>query len=249
MLEQIYQILTKNKLNWILDSGSLLGMVRDGEFLPWDRGIDISILYTPGDRENLELAVKELQTIGFYASQYTLGGVPYKYVITTKNLKKFRYNIDLHMFVKWNDMWVCPQISDHEIKNNFDKVKRFFWCVERGYTIVPGKKKGILEYIKYAVRQAYRLWITRKSYVKVEFGKFLPDKAYTYYWKIPSEYVEEVAEDEAFHYRKPGKTEEYLEFRYDDWHVPKKEWHFLSDDHSCVKCTSDEIYDMMKQYQ
>ena len=74
MLEQIYQILTKNKLNWILDSGSLLGMVRDGEFLPWDRGIDISILYTPGDRENLELVVKELQTIGFYASQYTLGG-------------------------------------------------------------------------------------------------------------------------------------------------------------------------------
>ena len=48
MLRKIYDILSSNNLDWFLDSGSLLGTTREGKFLEWDRGIDISILLKPG---------------------------------------------------------------------------------------------------------------------------------------------------------------------------------------------------------
>ena len=74
MLRRIYDVLTDNNLDWFLDSGSLLGMVRDGAFLPWDGGIDISVLLRDGDIERVKHAVAEIMSFGFYATKYTWGG-------------------------------------------------------------------------------------------------------------------------------------------------------------------------------
>ena len=47
-LKQILQILDKNDVNYWIDYGTLLGIIRDGDFIPWDDDIDLGCLSSDG---------------------------------------------------------------------------------------------------------------------------------------------------------------------------------------------------------
>lgn len=44
VLKEICSILERNKINYFLDAGTLLGVVRDGDLLPYDKDMDIGVL-------------------------------------------------------------------------------------------------------------------------------------------------------------------------------------------------------------
>ena len=46
MLFYFTDFLTKHRINYFLEGGTLLGIVRDGDLLPWDHDVDISIDYS-----------------------------------------------------------------------------------------------------------------------------------------------------------------------------------------------------------
>ena len=46
MLFYSTDFLTKHGIKYFLEGGTLLGIVRDGDLLPWDHEVDISIDYS-----------------------------------------------------------------------------------------------------------------------------------------------------------------------------------------------------------
>ena len=42
-LNWIINVLEKNKIDYIIDSGTLLGIIREGKLMKWDKDIDITI--------------------------------------------------------------------------------------------------------------------------------------------------------------------------------------------------------------
>lgn len=61
---EIVTFLRRHGVTFWLDQGTLLGVIRDGELLPWDKDIDISV-WTEGFDKVLELS-EELRRRGYY---------------------------------------------------------------------------------------------------------------------------------------------------------------------------------------
>ncbi len=63
MLEDVSDILEKNNIEFWLESGTLLGIVREGRLLPWDNDVDISIKEEYLDK--LLSSLSEISSLGY----------------------------------------------------------------------------------------------------------------------------------------------------------------------------------------
>ena len=63
MLEDISDILSKHNIEFWLESGTLLGAVREGRLLPWDNDIDIAI--SEDSLEALLMVLPEVSSAGY----------------------------------------------------------------------------------------------------------------------------------------------------------------------------------------
>lgn len=72
-LEQVTQALDHEGVSHFLDTGTLLGAVRDGRFIPWDNDIDIGIVDCLCDDARLLRLVGKLSSTGFVANLSTTG--------------------------------------------------------------------------------------------------------------------------------------------------------------------------------
>jgi lipopolysaccharide cholinephosphotransferase len=50
MLQVIANLLREHRIPYILEAGTLLGVVREGRLLPWDTDVDITVLYQNADQ-------------------------------------------------------------------------------------------------------------------------------------------------------------------------------------------------------
>lgn len=75
MLFDTIDYLDKQKIVYHLEGGTLLGIVRDGELLPWDHDVDISILADDVERfmSNLGYFYKKGYKISFRKSSNSIG--------------------------------------------------------------------------------------------------------------------------------------------------------------------------------
>ena len=60
---EVINILNKNKIHYWLCHGTLLGIVRDGELIPWDHDIDIALWYDNSLKKNFIKLMKNHQFI------------------------------------------------------------------------------------------------------------------------------------------------------------------------------------------
>ena len=66
ILKEIHRICEKYRISYALDSGTLLGAIRHGGFIPWDDDLDIS-MYRKDFRRLAACIEEELpEEIGFY---------------------------------------------------------------------------------------------------------------------------------------------------------------------------------------
>ena len=246
-MKEIYNILTKNNVKWFADSGSLLGIIREGKFLDWDKGIDLSaVIDDIEDINNVSKAVIQIQQLGFYVAQFSWNGCIYKYVLSTKDEKKYPYNVDLHLFVKKGDMYVCPQISPKENVDFITQIKNMFLSVKKGYPIE--KKNNVISIIKYYIKKTYQFFVWRRTNVINMRQHAVSGNANTYYWTIPDRYLESTVLLIGTDLYGPSGYLDYLSYRYGNWKVPNKEWVFLRDDHSIKVSSIDEIDNIISLY-
>ena len=121
--KEIQKILDDSKLIWWLDSGSLLGLVRDGKFLKQDHDIDIGIIY-----ENEEIICKlitTLSSLGFRVVKFNYDGNLYKCKCVPESESVFNYILDIQFYKRCDKEWICPQMV---FKNNLtlaNRIRRF----------------------------------------------------------------------------------------------------------------------------
>jgi len=65
-LREMKEILDKNRINYWLDAGTLLGAVRNGKIIGWDHDIDLATWYENVDR--IVSIFPELKKRGFEAN-------------------------------------------------------------------------------------------------------------------------------------------------------------------------------------
>ena len=70
ILKEVDKICVKNKINYWVDFGTLIGTIRHQGFIPWDDDIDICILRKDFERFR-EACAKELDKKFFYQSHET----------------------------------------------------------------------------------------------------------------------------------------------------------------------------------
>ena len=222
--------------SWFLDSGSLLGVIRDGRFLKSDRGIDISVIINDYNDPGIEETVKKLEDLGFVVSRYKWGDVVYKYCIAPKKNSHFPFAIDLHLFKRFNDEYICPQVSLMPQKT---LIANLTTSLRKGG--MPKEKKGAKNYFikvyTYFYRDIFKYFGTpMKMRQRAYEGTGMP-----YLWYIPVNYFNGVEVGKVENLNVLKTPEQYLEFRYGNWKVPVSDWVTLRDDGGIRKSSVNEI--------
>jgi len=63
LLEEASAVLTSHRIGFCVDSGTLLGIVRENRLLPWDNDLDFSV-FAP-EKAAMDLALEEFRARGF----------------------------------------------------------------------------------------------------------------------------------------------------------------------------------------
>jgi len=200
-LEWITNLLNKKKIRYVVDGGTLLGLMRDGKLLPQDEDIDISILNY--DKEKLKLILPEIK----------------------KRKYKIQEGYYKNLFCSYT-LFPPQSIEGREIDIKiFRKYKDYIWCPER--YAKNSDKTGFIYYISKAIRLPFLLLvkvipnlspIINKIFFKVDT------------WKIPLKYIEKTKFLQNTKIPTPLDWKQYLKFRFGNWKIPNKNWNYIHDD-------------------
>jgi len=123
MLVEFDKICTKHKLQYWLDSGTLLGAVRHEGFIPWDDDIDLSM---PLEDYNkfIEIAQEELPDSIFFQTTQTDSKFPFDYIkLRSQKAKIVEFHevgkkVDYHQGV-FVDIFPMMTLSNSEFHKQF----------------------------------------------------------------------------------------------------------------------------------
>jgi len=217
--DRITSVLAENAIPYWVDSGTLLGLVREGRLLGWDNDIDLAIMHEHLE-QFLELA-QSLEAKGYAVAKRSWHGLIYKVKLTP--LGGLARTIDVNIFREAeNHIW-CPQVAwvefGREIASAIERLPQSAWALVD------------LSFHRILRRVVLRNGVPRHICVdRYPWKRFF--KLYT--WWIPKDMIFPLGQDISTGISIPGKVELYLNFRYGDWRTPKSNWSFLTDDGGLV---------------
>lgn len=201
-----------------LDSGTLLGMMREGQLLKNDNDIDLGVwadeagplLRDPG----------RWRAAGYKPQVFSLGGRPFKLKLYPSAAKVGPLRIDINLFREEGGSATCPQQVPASMLEPGNSLQRLSRVWRR-----PGRVADVI------LEDATRLWNAVFRPGRVAFDAF-PWKRFTTLreWRIPAHYFRELRSDGPWATKVPRDWEAYLTFRYGDWRVPAPHWVFHRDD-------------------
>ena len=226
--------------DWFLDSGSLLGIIRDHSFLVSDLGIDLSIIVPSYSHKPIKELAKSIENLGFILSRYEWNGVAYKYCFAPSPSTGFKFAIDLHLFVRVGNEYLCPQVSLNKNKGiGIQKVDVFFRNIRKGNIISCGET--IYDKFKSFVAAFYRYKLhyfghamNMSKYVSKNCGD-------TFFWVIPVDLYNGTKFSDDVNLRVLKHPDSYLEYRYGVWRIPNSDWNTIRDDGGIRKTNCDMI--------
>ena len=215
---EFLKILENSGVNYWVESGTLLGLWRDGSLISHDKDIDIGVWTDQIDLLNIiELKIKGEYTVHYYYFKnklYKAKFVP----LAGYNLRK----IDINFYFHWDEFACCYQSLF------FKKDNLIFYY--------------FMAFIEYAFTSHY---IKRKT--KIFFGKFPLSLLRKHgFWMIKSHHFSKRDELDynGTKVKIPSSTEEYLESKYGDWKSSRKDWNFMTDDKSLNRSVPRELLDI-----
>lgn len=209
-LRWVLDLLNEHELPYWLNSGTLLGLMREGQLLEGDEDIDLSLW------AEHEAALRELlphfKRAGYRVLTADYRGRRFQYNFSLSSGQR-RRTIDLSLFRRCGEQAWCPE---------------YFFKVQprRG----AGKKKGFLGLVRSVMRFFWRRLIAlvpvRVSISAWPWRLFVRQAT----WWIPAAYFDNLEFHPALGAFIPADWRGYLEFRYGNWKVPCKDWVFHRDD-------------------
>jgi hypothetical protein len=236
MLDTIIREFRESPIVWWIDSGTLLGFVREGGFLKHDSDIDIGIIFDDKLITEVESLMERLARLGFRKVRFCWGNHVYKYKLIP-HPNGFPYKLDINLFRKSGENYICPQGVKRTNPNGLRRVKQKLIDWKKGNTIAKGStlRQRIMywSYLLYA-----RLFLGSSATIQID--RLVPEYYTMYMWVIPREYPENLTLLE------PGfpvfaETQEYLEYRYGDWRTAVLDWDFTKDDHGLRRAELSEL--------
>lgn len=216
-LLQIIGFLEKRGIESFLDTGTLLGAVRDKGFIPWDNDMDISIKPQNFNREAMLAAANDIHQAGF-------------------NIDFFDNALYLHKDPDINFGIMIYQSNGQEYTNYLSKTtysNRLLWLMQniaqdklifsKGYS-TSYKMKGILLKAKSLLR-LLPLGLFGDGIASQEKKQIV----------IPLHYFAKMGKLDFYGHALtiPDNAESYLAYRYgENWHTPIEQYNYMTDDKS-----------------
>lgn len=218
-LDCIKEAFEQNSCRYFLDTGTLLGAIRDKQFIPWDNDIDIGVV----DCENISICIKNICDY-----MYRHG---YNVTATNHEIDVFDDTGILNLGVKFYDHEsgeyktsfgkVCGSPTMHMLYNSLSNIIIY----KRGYGAYYIKSifSSFLRIIGPIIPKCLIDYLDRKSNV-INQSLTIPDvllnsfSDYIFYnnqYKVPTNYTD------------------YLEYRYGKgWSKPNPNYNYITDDNA-----------------
>ena len=229
---KIIYVLDNNKISWWIDQGSLLGIIRDKCFMPWDHDIDISAwnIEKVDKIKLLKLFLKE-----FAASYYDPLNDTIKIILYDKE-KKEKWWYDISFYNKENNeatkYWEYAQEKKIICKTLVFLATSFF--LKNKTPSASKVAKIILILLLPLIDLSSKLHLNSKlGFILFNFI----DKFFAKYVlvKTPISFFNSIIKIDykSLLINVPSESEKYLKFKYgNNWKIPNKKWNYLKEDGS-----------------
>ncbi|HZK24923.1 MAG TPA: LicD family protein [Oscillospiraceae bacterium] len=211
-LQEILSYFHQDELAYWLDSGTLLGLMREGQLLASDKDLDISIWDT--ELAQLQALLPSFRQAGYqiYAASYQ--GQIFKYNLTPSNLKKLR-TVDINIYRSNNNHAWCPM---------------YYFKLSPTTEKKPPSKASPLKALRSLLRSTWKA-INTKFTMNVKIDR-LPWQPFLIIgtWWIPQAFYDKRIFNEQYQVWIPAAWQDYLAFRYGNWQEPQTDWVFYRDD-------------------
>lgn len=233
----IKKVLDDHGMIWWLDSGSLLGMIRDGKFLKQDKDIDIGILNTKNE-ENIQKMISDFASMGFRIVRFQKNGFMFKCKLIPNKKNNFKYTLDIQFYICYGDKYVCPQMVQ---KKNLSIIQK----IVVKYIQLKKCNANDIKCSTFRTSLNYFLCnlLSEKDY-SINFSKKIQNMYNSYLWSVPVEYLNDFFCVNNFNVFK--KVEKYLEYRYGNWKVPVLNWSYVRDDGGLRLISDEEIENIIR---
>ena len=220
VLQKIIMVLEKNSIEYWLIGGSLLGLIRDNKFIPWDDDIEIGLWIN--DRENVIKHLSQFEKKGLGTITTTSDKIKFDLNYKNKSSEKIVFRGARLLFFK--------QFNGKSVRGAFYAKSLFGKSLVMLFNLLfnyNSKKVKSDNRNKFLFKIDFIHKISRNIFdMIVNFYCFIRKKArFTY--EIPFEYFESSVK-KTFYNKEvsiPSRAEEYLSFRYGEtWTKPQRTW-------------------------
>ena len=203
-LNKLDEVLTELGVTAILDSGSLLGFHREGDYISGDLDLDLSII----EEISMETLSRLMRRLNANSSRIRPWGRIYK-ISGSLNTTFGLIDVDIKLFRKTKGIYMCPAVF-YAVKENFSK-------------------DGHDSSSSLMFRLKRQFWGKIKQY---GCALFLPSPNVAIgVWAVPFTYFQKTKKTENLtSIVIPYDTEAYLEYRYGDFRTPRRKWCSIRDD-------------------
>jgi len=209
------RLLHEHKIPYCMDSGVLLGLMRDGKLFDHEKDIDLQMWAEHEARLRALLPV-------FWEAGYTVTIWLYKdLVYQYRFLKEGELPVHLMIFRRAGDQAWCPAGKAIGPPRPRRVSRRFF-----GYFVRA--RKHLRE----------RLVATDVAAHPWKYRRLLGT------WWIPGHFFENVIYHHQFETYLPQRWEAYLAYRYGEWRYPKRKWDFWRRDGALKQARPEELADL-----
>ncbi len=203
-LSDVIKKIGKIRVNYWVDSGTLLGLIRDDCLLDGDKDIDIGIWSE--DEEKILSAFNS-----YFKDDYSL--------------KKYYFKRKIY---KLKFIPICAGKRKVDI-NLFTRYRGFAWCFQ---SLFFRKKNKLFYYLMAMIEHVFTAKYINIS-TNLFYGKYpLLLLRRPGFWKVPIEHFEntENLNFQGIDIKTPSDIDKYLSLRYGNWRIAKSNWNFMTDD-------------------
>jgi len=223
ILTKISNLFKENKIKYVLDSGTLLGIIREKNLILGDGDIDFAIWGE--DIKKLENLLPDFIKLGYLIKKEYYRGLLYSYSLLPK--KQDLIEVDIKIFREKDDFNWCPvRYANNSWKKDFSYYKSKFF------------RMPFLLLLKILPRSPLK----RRASERILKEFFVSST-----WVVSKDYLDKNKIINVLGFSVPKNWKGYLDYKYGEWRTPKKDWNYIIQDKTLIHKSPEEL-NLIKGY-